>query len=151
RLNSAGASLWEGNGLNVCDDPSTQQRATIAWDNAAGAFIAWVDYRSGQGDIYEQRVSPSGQPVWLYQGVPVSVAANGQTQPRMIADGAGGSLIVWTDARTGGQDVYAQRMDAYGQPRWTVDGMPVSTNAGQQTSAAVLTSDTNGGAIIAWP
>src|SRR5262249_52990373 len=84
-------------------------------------------------------------------GVPVSAAANGQTQPRMIADGAGGSLIAWTDARTGQQDVYAQRMDAYGQPRWTIDGMPVSTNAGQQTSAVVLTSDTNGGAITAWP
>jgi len=67
-----------------------------------------------------------------------------------VSDGVGGAIVVWEDSRSGqGYDVYARRVDAPGNPLWTADGVAVCTATGFQ-SAAQLTSDGSGGAIIAW-
>jgi len=46
-------------------------------------------------------------------------------------------------------DLYAQRIDADGVPRWTANGVAVTTAAGNQELAKVV-SDGAGGAIVSW-
>lgn len=90
-------------------------------DGAGGAVIGWNDYRSGPSDIYAQRLDgATGAAQWISQGVAVSTAAGDQIWPvqffPMVADGSGGAILTWTDARGGSPstpppNIYAQRVN----------------------------------------
>ncbi len=78
-------------------------------------------------------------------------------QAQIIAEGVGGSIIVWTDYRSydpapGGQhqtNIYAQRLNSRGKTIWDADGVPLSTVAGGQYFPQ-LAPDGNGGALVVW-
>jgi len=89
------------------------------------------------------------QAQWIDNGVPVCTATDMQSDLRIASDGAGGAIITWEDYRTGGYDVYAQRIDPNGYPLWTVNGVAVSTWLGSQSEPQIV-SDGSGGAVIAW-
>ena len=83
---------------------------------------------------------------------PVCTAANNQSFPKGVSDGNGGVIICWQDNRSGNGsygDIYAQHIDKNGVDLWTADGIPVSIT-GTQAEHPKITSDGNGGAIIAW-
>src|SRR5688572_7937562 len=86
---------------------------------------------------------------WQTNGVAVCAAAGDQTRPIVVADGQGGAFVVWEDARTLPPQVYAQRLDALGDPQWGANGIRVSSGTYAQT-APVAASDGMGGVIIAW-
>ena len=141
-----------GNGnVPVCTAPGDQFAPVPVTDGAGGAIVAWGDIRSGTSyDLYAQRISASGVPLWNANGVAISTATGDQSIPMLISDGAGGAIIVWQDTRGGANyDVYAQRVSAAGVPQWTANGVAVSTASGDQSSP-ILVSDAAGGAIIAW-
>ena len=80
---------------------------------------------------------------------PVCQAPGYQSLENHISDGAGGSIIVWLDYRSGTSAVYAQRIDPNGNILWANDGVRVCTmNAAQWDPKSV--SDGNGGVIISW-
>lgn len=163
-IGSALVVLWAVAGVHPAwatwtRDPSTnlavstaanfQTRPTIAADGQGGTIIAWFDNRSGNDDIYVQRISGKGQPLWTANGVAVCSATGSQSYPYVVSDGAGGAILAWTDSRGANVDIYAQRVSASGVPLWTTDGVPVCTAAGDQGELA-LASDGAGGAIAAW-
>ena len=82
-----------------------------------------------------------------------STVTSDQSNPQMISDGAGGSIIVWEDQRNGSTnyDIYAQRRDANGSlvSGWGADGTVVCGATANQY-APVIVTDGAGGAIIAW-
>jgi hypothetical protein len=51
---------WPANGRALCTAASNQQAQAIASDGAGGAIVAWGDFRSGDCDIYAQRVTRQG-------------------------------------------------------------------------------------------
>jgi hypothetical protein len=87
--------------------------------------------------------------VWLANGVPVCGANGVQEGVKVVSDGAGGAIVVWVDHRGADADIYAQRVDSLGTEQWTAGGLAICNAAGDQTSP-MITSDTVGGAIIAW-
>jgi len=129
RVDPAGTIRWGSNGLLVCGASSDQIEPMIASDGGHGAYIGWLDYRAGTGttDIYCQRITSSGTAAWTADGVPVCAAANLQWNLSVIPDGAGGTVLVWQDRRSGTYDnVYAQRLNISGTPLWTADGIAVA-------------------------
>ncbi len=74
-----------------------------------------------------------------------------QQQHTLLADGAGGAIVAWRDARNATLDVYAQRLGPNGAnwPGWPAGGVPVCTATGTQ-SAPALASDGAGGAFVVW-
>lgn len=74
-----------------------------------------------------------------------------QHTPRGAPDGTGGVIIAWTDGRTGASstDIYAQRLDASGNPLWPAGGVVVDASASIQQSVHVA-EDGHGGAYILW-
>jgi len=127
-----------------------QNSPTIVTDNNGGAIITWYDYRSGNYDIYAQRINASGVVQWTADGVPISTAANSQERPAIVSDGSGGAIVTWYDYRSGTySDIYAQRIDANGNVLWTTNGMAISTAANNQYYPQIV-SDGSGGAIITW-
>ncbi|HEY6865994.1 MAG TPA: hypothetical protein VI792_01990, partial [Candidatus Eisenbacteria bacterium] len=144
---------WPGDGLAVCPGPGSQSLPAIASDGAGGVFIVWQDRRGGPGDIDLERLDPSGMlaPGWPAEGLVVCGAPDNQGSPAMIADGAGGVFVAWSDHRAGNDDIYAARIDAAGSPvaGWIADGTPVSTAPGDQRKP-VLVADGAGGIDVAW-
>jgi len=112
RLNGNGVPQWAAKGVAVSTAQTYQLSARLVTDGSGGAIIAWTDFRNGEmnGDIFAQRLSGAGVPQWTVDGVAVCVAPNGQVSPRLVADGLGGAIIVWQDARnavTTGSDIFA--------------------------------------------
>jgi hypothetical protein len=86
---------------------------------------------------------------WQTNGNPICDETGSQIDPQLVPDGEGGVLIVWSDTRFGSQDIFAQRVDAYGNELWDPNGVPVCTAAATQSGPEVVLSGL-GGAIVAW-
>ena len=78
---------WTTDGLVVCNATGSQVEVSIVTDDAGGAIIVWRDQRTGTGDIYAQRVDPSGTVLWTANGSPVCTEASYQYDPAATADG----------------------------------------------------------------
>ncbi len=149
RVNSAGIPQWTANGVLVCGAAENQGSIKLVPDGGGGAILTWDDPRSGtEYDIYAQRVNASGTMQWAPDGVVVSSAPNHQFVPRILPDAGGGSLIAWTDARSGNYDIYAQRLDGTGVALWTANGVAISTAANSQDIITVAPAGS--GMIVAW-
>src|SRR5262249_53415357 len=81
--------------------------------------------------------------------LPLCPASGDQSPPVYVSDGSGGGIAVWSDNRNGHYDIYAQRIDANGDPMWALGGVVVCKAAGDQVNPAAV-ADGAGGAIIAW-
>jgi hypothetical protein len=165
-LNASGQPSWAAGGIPLTS-PWTGYQAMprVVGDGTGGIIVVWLDGRVGvcdpsnmwDCDIWGQRLDSSGALLWGLGGRPVATAANNQGVDglAMISDSAGGAIVAFTDSRaTEGETVYAQRIDANGNPVWPVDGILF----GQQPNAndvpsirqLKLISDGAGGAIGAW-
>ena len=149
RVNASGVAQWPVDGVALSAATGTQLYPKIISDGAGGAIVTWYDNRSGAYDVYAQRVDASGAVLWTADGVALCTAAGPQQSPAIITDGAGGALVAWQDRRSGGYDVYAQRVDASGSVQWTADGIPLCTAAGSRGYPKIA-PDGAGGAIAAW-
>lgn len=148
RVDSTGLVLWTTNGLPVVAATGNQSAVDILTDPGNDGMIAtWKDRRSGNFDIYTQRLNPSGAPQWTLNGVAICTASGTQKNPNIIEDRAGGAIIAWEDSTTGNFDIRAQRISNFGTLQWTINGADVSTAINDQTTVKHC-PDGNGGAIF---
>jgi hypothetical protein len=149
---AAGAWPHEPNvgNLPVCTADGQQSFARTVTDGAGGMIVVWTDVRSGTDfDLYTQRISAAGVPLWTVDGLALCTLTGSQDSPAIVADGAGGAIIAWQDSRSGSStEVYAQRISAAGATQWTADGVALCTSTNQGNP--VIASDGAGGAIVAW-
>src|SRR6476661_6749745 len=76
---------------------------------------------------------------WQPSGFPVCTAVHDQLPATLAPDGSGGAFITWSDYRTGVfGDIYAQRLNAFGLPQWTANGVAVCTAADDQSAPVVV-------------
>jgi len=149
RVDASGTVQWDTNGVAICTATGNQENPQLSPDGAGGAIIVWMDYRSADCDLYAQRVDASGTVQWDTAGVLICTATGNQEFHQLVSDGAGGAITVWKDSRSGGEDIYAQKVDSCGAVQWDANGVPICTAAAER-GEGYLISDLAGGAIIAW-
>jgi hypothetical protein len=150
RVSASGVALWTAGGVPVCAATGLQTTPEAAADGAGGAFITWIDERTGAADVYAQRLNSSGTALWTANGAAVCTGGGYEYLARLIADGSGGTYITWLDQRSG-QGIYAQRMSSLGVPQWIVNGVAVcSSDPGGGRGGPAIATDGSGGAIIVW-
>lgn len=116
RINGSGTTQWAANGVALCTNVGIQQNPAIASDGAQGAVVAWQDNRGFNSDVFAQRVSATGAPLWTTDGVAVSTAVGTQQLISVVPDMGGGAIMAWNDYRNGTEaDSYTQRVERYGQ------------------------------------
>ena len=148
---------WPAADLPVAVGPVNQYVPDAAPDGAGGLLVVWQDDRNAHQvsnlDIYAQRVSASGVPLWTANGLAVCVATGDQYLPRVMSDGLGGAYLAWEDTRSGLACVYAQHLGADGGvvPGWPDGGLAIG-NPGPigDEHEPVLCTDGAGGVIVAW-
>jgi hypothetical protein len=62
-VSASGAVQWAADGVALCMAAGDQMGPAIASDGAGGAIVTWGDGRSGNSDIYAQRVCQGVAPV----------------------------------------------------------------------------------------
>ncbi len=143
-------AAWTDDGNIVCSAATHQYGPVATPDGAGGAFIAWTDPRTDTGDIYIQRVNSAGVAQWAANGVAVCSATGAQDYVALVADGAGGVIVAWSDVRGATfYDIYAQRLNGAGVPQWAANGVAVCVAARGQYYPK-LADNGAGGAIVTW-
>lgn len=148
---------WQTGGNVVCSEPESQiywgAGQKICQDGAGGVIVTWHDYRnSGNADIYAQRMSADGMPLWTDGGIPVCDADYHQECPAIAPDDDGGAFIAWQDSRnsyTSHEDIYIQRIGPGGDFYFADDGIPVSQAERYQNNVRLI-PDEAGGVYLAW-
>ena len=119
-LDATGRAVWPAEGLLLSTQQVGVAGPNVVPDGAGGAIFAWHDFRNfplspsgvtilDRSDIYAVRMNSTGQHLWGVGGLPVVTGlsaapkkwtpGSGPDQLSMIADGAGGVIVVWHDAR----------------------------------------------------
>jgi hypothetical protein len=147
-------AAWPGDptvNLPVCTASGDQSGPASIPDGAGGIITAWTDRRSGNYDIYAQRVDSQGMIQWASDGVPVATGADGQFDLSIATDGVGGAIIAFRDQGPvfGSDNIYAQHLDAGGNALWGPQGTLVCGVTGNQQGPRIL-EDGSGGAYIVW-
>ncbi len=140
---------WTADGSLVAVSVSDVGGPQMVPDGAGGAFVTW--------DGKAQHVLATGvvDPAWPAAGCALGSGAQAPAQnmdPAIVADGAGGVIVAWADARTiPDYDIYAQRVQADGviDPAWPAEGRGVCTQTNYQFHPSMV-ADGAGGAIVSW-
>lgn len=151
------AWCWPPNGVRLTGAPFAQVTPRITSDGSGGAFVAWVDQRDlpiDRSDCYLQHVTANGAiaPGWPPDGLPVVSAPGNRAPAALLADGDGGVLVAFGDARADPSgDLYLQRITATGTvaPGWPSTGVPIAVVPGEQ-AVPVMVTDGAGGAFVSW-
>ncbi len=144
-IDSGGNVLWT---YCVACNYGDQWDPQIISDGEGGCIVAFDDYQATYGDIYAQRFDYNGTLLWGLYPLLVSGATQHQYKVQLCPDGQHGAIFTWTDLRSA-VHIYAQRVDADGDYRWTVNGTPVCED-NNLLYAPQIVADGHGGAIITW-
>src|SRR3990172_9338150 len=68
QVDGNGTVQWLTNGISVCTVSGNQNYPVMVSDGAGGAILAWWDMRSGDFNIYAQRIDLTGNAVWVKDG-----------------------------------------------------------------------------------
>jgi hypothetical protein len=155
RLTAVGALApnWVANGMQVAVNSGVADAPNVIGTPNNGILTVWADQRVSAADpnVYASMLNAQGNEVGHNGGNPLCTQTAAQTGVSLVADGSGGAIVAWADARSGNSDIYAQHVtgsDAVA-PGWPVDGLLVCGATSYQDQP-VLASDGVGGAIVAW-
>ncbi|MFX1574171.1 MAG: hypothetical protein ACFFB0_15615 [Promethearchaeota archaeon] len=144
---------WLSNGNAICLANNSQIYPQICSDGLGGAIVTWSDERSGdlKYNTFVQRIDSNGNVKWTTNG---ELICNSDVEPHTIqicSDKSGGAIITWCDERNPiyVDDIFAQRIDSYGNILWTSNGIAICTGDGEQYYSRIV-SDGAMGAIITW-
>ncbi|MBI3766698.1 MAG: hypothetical protein HY277_09405, partial [Ignavibacteriales bacterium] len=146
---SDGSRQWTSTGVIIAQQANDQTLPKIATDGVGGAIVSWQDARSGNADVYTQRVNASGTILWGTGGIALCSESHDQVKPNMVSDGNFGAIVTWEDSRSGNADVYAQRVTSSGSTLWASNGIAACTDTLTQSGPEIV-NDGVQGAIITW-
>ena len=151
KVDKNGVLYWGTGGTPVATSlASYPNNVRIVAGSSDGAIVGWIDARAGSPDVYAQRLNSSGAPQWTANGVVICNAANDQGEMEMAADGSGGAIFVWEDARTAGiLPIYGQKINSAGAVQWTANGIRMNNSDTWQLLPKLIAT-TSGGAILVW-
>ncbi|MCZ7555993.1 MAG: choice-of-anchor D domain-containing protein [Bacteroidia bacterium] len=158
-LDTNGTKMWAADGVAVSNRTGDQVAPSVVSDGSGGVIVAFEDKTKGalNTDIYAQRVSDAGAPLWTAAGVPVCTANNSQQFARMLPDGQNGAIVAWEDYRPSfsNVEIYASKILADGSfpiapPQLTLSSKALDFGdvAINSTSSKQITLSNPGGAAV---
>ena len=143
---------WQDGGVPV------RQGAHIEWSRTGDVgdngnmILGWSDTRTGNRDVYAQKVDSNGNELWGEEGLLVVGYEGRQEDPVFISDGDGGVYVIWSDFRnppiSDGQP-YAQHIASDGSLTWDADGVALSDDKLTEYTLNMC-KDGNGGVFAIW-
>ena len=166
KIDSKGKPVWEENGVPAYRGDGDQYDPVLIADGTGGAIFAWWDISTPDWNIFAQRLSANGTPMWGLDArlqstpttgspaVPICTAMGNQGGPALVSDANGGAFFTWSDYRNDPNfyttaQLYAQHVNAEGTALWEKDGMSICALAVNQQQPTCI-PDGTGGFIVVW-
>ncbi|MFZ5433929.1 MAG: T9SS type A sorting domain-containing protein [Calditrichota bacterium] len=127
RMNAIGQHIWE-NPVQLTDTDQADEFLEGLIATPDGACIAvWEGGDQISWDVESARIGLSGTVDWRTM---VCNAPNVQLNPVIISDRVGGAYYAWSDRRVpqNGYDIYAQHLNAQGEPQWEENGQLICSD-----------------------
>lgn len=144
-----GPAEWTSNGVPLCTATGGQLYPQVVHDGFGYLLYTWEDYRSGTADLYAAITDRLGNVFTPPDGFAISSAAGAQQYAALTTNSFGTAYVAWSDARSGGNRVYAQAFNVFTTGFWTPDGVLASTFASEQLFPAVA-PDATDGLFVVW-
>jgi len=166
RVNAEGQIIWDQPGVTIASIAVKEASHFQVVGDGVGNFIITWDTAQDNSDVYIQKLDDQGKCLWGEKGIRVCAdqsdqsyfASNAQSDPRIVADGSGGVIIIWQDGRRIlNREIFAQRYSSSGEALWTENGVWIwdipadyPDTSGILGSGTAISGDGNGGATIIW-
>ena len=131
--------------------PGEEAIPKVATAASGITYVSWFSVESGNYNVRLQKFDVYGNELWAEGGILISdnTQETWLTDWDMTVDQADHAILVWTDIRTGSNDIFAYRISPDGDFVWGDDGLQLST--GSAFDAAPKVTVTNAGnAVFAW-
>ncbi len=151
-LTGSGQAVWPGGvtlgpgagSYGLADLQRLGEDVVVSIVHQTGGFIS-------PRHLVAQRIDPTGAALW--GGAPITVFGAGSLQignfPAMSTSD-GDALFAWYSSSPSLQ-VYVQRLDGSGSPRFQLNGLPVATAAGRERVNPRAAADpTTGDIVVTW-
>ena len=148
KIDGEGNLLWQEGGVPVCTLAGMQIDLNMEPDNEGGVYIIWVDSRNPSKDLFGQRLSANGSPLWIINGIPIANGLGDEMQNTMLPDGEGGMIIAYTHSYAGNDDLYAKRFNANGTMVWQ-NTLVISEAEGSQSDIRMAALN-DGNFVFTW-
>ncbi len=131
-----------------------EMNTVLAPDGRGGLLVAWVEQSlrgNAEPGLRVQRVGPRGDLLWGERGVRVTSPPAAARFPSVVAERAGGALVVWQDERDPrGPRLFAQRVSAAGEPLLARNGVPATSGALSNERFPRMLAQAPDGALLVW-
>jgi len=138
--------------LTICDVNGEQALAKIVSTSDGGCYISWFDTRSGNYNVYLQRLDVFGNKQFANDGLLIS--SNPQNtflvDYDLNVDQNDNALLIFCDIRNGGNlNPYAYKISPAGDFIWGANGVELNPTSDFQANPKIIeTSDNN--VVTAW-
>ncbi|MHA1748371.1 MAG: hypothetical protein ACTSYF_06965 [Promethearchaeota archaeon] len=155
KLDGQGNSLLSLNGIAIYNDNNASEFPKMVLDGNGGVVITWYDNRTGQNEVYAQRVNSSGQLLWGNEGIKITEISSLQVDTSIVNTTDGNFTIIWEDSRSGTKDIYAQKLNPDGTRLWGENGTVICNASGDQhlhqtARRRTIVATNQGGIATAW-
>ena len=145
-IDSLGRDVWGKKPVAVSSSNQTVLTYSVQKTDFSSIYVAWQIQKS-EREIYHQLISLSGKPLWGPGGKIASAKKGNKTNPQVLT--ADSTIILsWTNDLKNDKDVYVQKFNQKGTPKWKED-VPAIKIPKDQFGQKLL-SDGKGGAIVFW-
>jgi hypothetical protein len=154
KLDASGNAVWgqEGmpEGIRIKHlETALQAEPQIISDGSGGAIISWAEM-TGSGIpsyVWVCRIRAEG--LVLCENPPRDLPSAINIYTQLVSDGSGGAIVVWEDLRKG-MALYAQKVNADGEPQWQKNGVPVCIDLPEVSPRSEAADSGAGGVVVAW-
>lgn len=157
KFSPAGVPLWGTPGIAVSNSTAFLASPRIAGTDDGEVVVAWFQ----EPDTVLQRLDPNGAALWAAGGIALAHSGDTFVLADLKATGANGGLdtgnviVSWVRYITflGAKHLWAQKLDADGQPLWGAGHKQIFDLAGgslQFGNFPGFEPDGAGGAVFAW-
>ncbi len=147
-VSKSGKLLWHSGGRSTAILSGDQVNPQVLTSDSS-VLLSWTQEWKKNRDVYVQKYTLNGEPLWGKEGVPVIQLQQDQFGQKIVTDGSGGAIITWIDRRDEKkyENLYAQRINKKGKLVWDNMAIPVASHPGSEKSYLSVISDSRGGII----
>lgn len=145
-----GNQLWNPEIKVNLGTTGSQQTPALSTVNS-DVFVVWQDNRSGDDDIYLQKINAGGSAAWAADKPATIQTSGAQQNPNLIVDTANQYLyVVWQDNRLSNYHIYLQKLDFDGNLIFASDVRVDSAPDSAAAKAPKISVDNSGLLYIVW-
>ena len=143
KLNNNGVNVTPE--IRLTNQVNSSLNPAIGTNPAGNVFVAWVDTRDGNTEIYYEKLSSGGGTLTNDRRVTNNSASS--LDPAISVDPFGNVHFVWVDTRDGNDEIYYRKL----APNGTFITADVSLTVDSAVSYyPALSTDANGNAHVVW-